>query len=97
MNIKETFVLCIIGSLYFLMICLACRLLWLCKTYVTEDQEEQRSLKKRPRPKTNAINEASIFASGIEDSSSDWLEENSQNNNVTEQSKECEPDVFTIA
>ena len=92
MNHSQSFVLCIIGSLYFLLICLTCRLLLLCKKYLTEDQREQAAFRKKPRPKAPATNEVLGLAITNDSSTSDWSDEISR---IDKEQKNG--DVFTIA
>ena len=98
MNNSQSFVLCIIGSLYFLLICLTCRLLLLCKKYLTEDQREQAAFRQKPRPKAPATNEVLGLAMTNDSSTSDWSDEISR---IDKEQKNGDgfkkPDVFTIA
>ena len=99
MEYAEIFVLFIISSLYFLLVLLTCRLLWLCKKYMGEDAMENVCIEKDLKPSSNTSDKALSLALENNGSSSGFSTENSQMNMKVEQVKGCEcqtSNVFTI-
>ena len=90
MEYAEIFVLFIISSLYFLMVLLTCRLLWLCKKYVGEDPMENGCIEKDFKPSINTSDKALSLALANNSSSSGFSTENSRINMNVEQVKGCE-------
>ena len=99
MEYAEIFVIFIISCLYFLLVLLTCRLLWLCKKYVLEDPMENVCIEKDLKPSITTLDKASSLAMTKNNSASGFSTENSQMNMNVEQVKGCEyqkSNVFTI-
>ena len=99
MEYAEIFVLFIVSSLYFLLVLLTCRLLWLCKKYVVEDPMENFCIEdpmenvcieKDLKPSIITSDKASSLAVTKKSSASGFSTENPQMNMKVEQVKRCE-------
>lgn len=90
MEYAEIFVLFIISSLYFLMVLITCRLLWLCKKYAGEDPMENGCIEKDFKPSSNTSDKALSLALANNSPARRFSTENSRMKMNVEHVKGCE-------